>query len=137
MPVINPTNLESWSNLEFPSLEILENQTKGVLEGFNKSRKLDIRLKGDDSEIEKLHLLFNSLTERRAFESSNISMYSEDIFIYIRSLLEENSNIKVIHGILSFLLIVAKDKQKNTRELIRDYLEFLKKFDNEICKNGF
>ena len=118
--------LELWKDPNVPSLEILENQTRTTLEAFNKIRKLDIRIKGNDNEIKKLHLLFNSLTERRASESSKLSMYSEDVVIFMRSLLEETTNIKVILENLSSLLSTAKYRQEYTKELTRDYQKFLK-----------
>src|SRR5947199_3324654 len=103
-------NLELWQNPNFPSLDILENRTKAVLEAFNKCRKIDIKLNGNDSKIKRFNLSFNSLTERRAVESYKLSMYSEDVVIYMKSLSEDNISVGVILETLLSLLNTVQDK---------------------------
>ncbi|RIA88687.1 hypothetical protein C1645_774348, partial [Glomus cerebriforme] len=126
-------NLELWQNPNFPPLEILESRIKSVLEAFNKCRKLDLKLQINDNKIKKLNPLFNSLTERRAVESLRLSMYAEDVEIYMDLLSKEDTSVEVILETLSSLLDAAQDRQETTKKLKKDYQEFLEKFNSEFA----
>src|SRR6266496_1018457 len=125
-------NLELWQKPNFPPLEILESRTKTVLEAFNKCRKLDIKLQTDDKKINEFYPLFNSLTERRAVESLRLSVYAEDVGIYLKLLSDDNTSIEVILETLSSLLDTAQDMQKDAKELKKDYQKFLENFNSEF-----
>src|SRR3954454_21683350 len=103
--------LDLWENPNFPPLDILESRTKTVLEAFNKCRKLDIKLQtyGNDSKIKGFSFSFNTLTEKRAVESLRLSMFAQDVVVYIQLLSEENTSIGVILETLSSLLGAAEE----------------------------
>src|SRR6266542_3147897 len=124
-------SLGLWQNPNFPTLEILESRTKSVLGGFNRIRKLDIQLQTNDKKINEFYPLFNSLTERRAVESLRLSLYAEDVGIYLKLLSEENTSIEVILKTLSSLLETAQDRQNDAKKLKKDYQEFLENFNRE------
>ncbi|CAB5374449.1 unnamed protein product [Rhizophagus irregularis] len=125
-------NLELWQNPNFPPLEILESRTKTVLENFNRCRKLNIKLHIKNDKIEELYPLFNSLTERRAVESYRLSMYAEDVVIYMKLLSEENTSIGVVLETLSSLLDTAQERHEITKMLKEEYQEFFDKFNGEF-----
>ncbi|RIA86798.1 hypothetical protein C1645_828717, partial [Glomus cerebriforme] len=129
-------NIELWKSPNPPSLDILESRTKTVLKAFNKCRKLDIELQGNDNEIKKFSQIFDSLTERRAKESHKHSMYSDNVVIYIQLLSEESTSVGVILDTLSYLLGEATTRQENTMKLKNDYQKFLENFNNNIVSNG-
>ncbi|GBB84757.1 hypothetical protein RclHR1_11320007 [Rhizophagus clarus] len=126
-------NLGLLQNPNFPSLEILESRTKIVLENFNRCRKLNIKLHIKNDKIEEFSRLFNSITERRALESLRLSMYAEDVDIYINLLSEENTSVGVILETLSSLLDAAQERHEITKKLKEDYQEFFYKFNNEFA----
>jgi hypothetical protein len=126
-------DLELLQNPNFPSLEILESRTKIVLENFNRCRKLNIKLHIKNDKIEEFCRLFNSITDRRALESLRLSMYAEDVDIYIKLLSEENTSVGVILETLSSLLDAAQERHETTKKLKEDYIEFFKNFNNEFA----
>ncbi|CAG8440627.1 3398_t:CDS:2 [Funneliformis mosseae] len=125
-------NLSLWETPNFPSLDILESRTKVTLEALNKCRILDIKLRTNDDKIENFSREFNTLTEERAVESLRLSLYIEDVIIYIQLLSKENTSIGVILETLSSLLDTAQIRQKNTKKLKKNYEEFLERFNKEV-----
>ncbi|RGB35770.1 hypothetical protein C1646_814502 [Rhizophagus diaphanus] len=122
--------LELWENPNFPQLDILENQTNGVLEAFNNCRKLELELHGIDTEIKKFNISINTLTERRAQESFKHSSYSKNVAIYMDALSNESETIETIIIILSSLLVEARKRRESTNRLRQDYQDFLENFNN-------
>ncbi|PKC75911.1 hypothetical protein RhiirA1_528370, partial [Rhizophagus irregularis] len=122
--------LELWENPNFPQLDILENQTNEVLEAFNKCRKLELELHGNDTEIKKFNISINTLTERRAQESFKHSSYSKNVAIYMDALSKESETVEAILIILSSLLVEARNRRESTNRLRQDYQDFLENFNN-------
>ncbi|CAI2165054.1 6356_t:CDS:2 [Funneliformis geosporum] len=125
-------NLSLWEDPNFPSLDILESRTKVTLEAFNKCRILDIKLRTNDDKIENFCREFNTLTNERAVESLRLSLYIEDVIIYIQLLSKENTSVGVILETLLSLLDTAQARQKNTKKLKKNYEEFLERFNKEV-----
>ncbi|CAB4425783.1 unnamed protein product [Rhizophagus irregularis] len=126
-------DLELLRDPNFPSLEILESRTKTVLEDFNRCRKLNIKLHIKNDKIGEFSRSFNSITDRRALESLRLSMYAEDVGIYIKLLSEENTSVGVILETLSSLLDTAQERHETTKKLKKDYREFFDNFSNEFA----
>ncbi|CAB4389241.1 unnamed protein product [Rhizophagus irregularis] len=115
-------NLELWENSNFPQLDILE--------AFNKCRKLELELQGDDTEIKRFNISINTLIERRAQESYKHSSYSKNVAIYMEGFSKESETVETILIILLTLLSEVKNRRESTNKLRQDYQDFLENFNN-------